>query len=67
MSILPFPGALGASSPLDENIVDGSSWRSWSLLFGGRDVGKVYFSLCAILAISGGLLALWRSLTEEHR
>ena len=67
MSILPFPGALGASSPLDENIVDGNSWRSWSLLFGGRDVGKVYFSLCAILAISGGLLALWRSLTEEHR
>lgn len=66
-SMLPVPGALAASSPLDENIVDGDLWRSWSLLFSGRDMGKVYFSLCALLALSGSLLALWRSLWQEHR
>ena len=65
--MLPVPGALAASSPLDENIVDGDLWRSWSLLFSGRDMGKVYFSLCALLALSGSLLALWRSLWQEHR
>ncbi|MDE0959865.1 MAG: NapC/NirT family cytochrome c [Planctomycetota bacterium] len=42
-------------------------WSRWSWLFVGREVAKIYFSACAFLAISGGLIGLWKRIQEESR
>jgi len=67
LSMVPLPGTPAATSPLDNDVVDRERWLSWSFLFKGRDAAKIYYSLCSVLAISGGLLALWRSLAQEPR
>lgn len=69
-SLLPLPGPggiEGPSSPMESGIIDSSRWKIWSWLFLGRDAGKIYFSICALLAISGGLLGLWKMIQEESR
>jgi hypothetical protein len=52
---------------MESGIIDSSRWKIWSWLFLGRDAGKIYFSICALLAISGGLLGLWKMIQEESR
>ncbi|MGE4618996.1 MAG: hypothetical protein AAEJ04_04215 [Planctomycetota bacterium] len=65
-TMLPLPGGLAVTSPLQSNIIEEGRWRSWWLLFAGRDVGKIYFSLCTCLCISGSLLAIWQSLGRNR-
>jgi hypothetical protein len=65
---LPDPGeSERSSSPMESGIIDSSRWKIWSWLFLGREAGKIYFSICALLAISGGLLGLWKMTQEESR
>jgi len=69
-SLLPLPDhpeIEGSSSPLESGIIDSGRWKIWSWLFLGREAGKIYFSICALLAISGGLLGLWKMIQEESR
>ncbi len=66
-AMLPLQPIAAASSPLDREIIDPGRWNRWSLLFSGRDIGKIYFSLCAFVAISGGLLRTWRAVQEQKR
>lgn len=66
-SPLPVAGTPAPRSALDDDVVDRKRWNSWSQLFQGRELGKVYYSICFLLAISGSLLALWRSLAQEAR
>jgi len=64
-TLLPIDSAVVSRSPLDQGIVDRNLWQRWALLFTGRDLGKIYFTICASLAIFGGLLSLWKSIGRE--
>ena len=64
-TLLPIDSDVVARSPLDQGIVDRIPWQRWALLFTGRDLGKIYFTICASLAIIGGILSLWKSIDRE--
>jgi hypothetical protein len=64
-TLLPIDSAVVTRSPLDQGIVDRNLWQRWALLFTGRDLGKIYFTICTSLAVFGGLLSLWKSIDRE--